>query len=95
MRSKLRFILPRLLAATLLIGAASFVLFIVFKLLLGVLAIAGLVFLAGKIMGKNRFGGRWKTEVPQQGIMPQEAAGYEVPVSPYKTATPLTIVPIR
>ena len=95
MKCKLRFILPRLLAVTLLIGAASFVLFIVFKLLLAVAAIAGLVFLAGKIMGKNRFRGKWKTDGPQQGIMPQEFAGYDAPVSPYKTAAPLTIVPIR
>lgn len=94
MKSKLHFILPRLLAVTLLIGAASFVLFIVFKLLLAVAAIAGLVFLAGKIMGK-RFRGKWKADSPQQGIMPQEFAGYDVPVSPYKKAAPLTIVPIR
>jgi hypothetical protein len=46
-------------------------------------------------MGKNRFRGKWKTDGPQQGIMPQEFAGYDAPVSPYKTAAPLTIVPIR
>lgn len=95
MKSKLRFILPRLLAVTLLIGTASFVLFIVFKLLLAVLAIAGLVFLAGKIMGKRRFRGQWKTDGPRQGIMPQEFAGYDAPVRPYNTAMPLSIVPIR
>lgn len=95
MKSKLRFILPRLLAATLLIGAASFVLFIVFKLLLAVVAIGGMVFLASKLMGKNKFRGRWKGEGPQHGITPKGSAGYDAPVHPYKTTAPLTIVPIR
>ena len=95
MKSKLRFILPRLLAATLLIGAASFVLFIIFKLLLAVAAVAGLIFLASKIMGKHTFRGKWKMDGPQHGIMPQAFTGYETPVRPYKTSKPVTIVPIR
>lgn len=94
MKSKLRFILPRLFAATLIIGAVSFVLFILFKLLLAVAAIGGLLFLASKLMGKGRFKDMRGSAARKSAIMPQEYTMQQSAVHPYK-ASGATIVPIQ
>ena len=54
MKHKILFILPRLAGLTLLIGLASLVLFLLFKLLLLAIGISVLVLIAGKIISKAR-----------------------------------------
>ncbi|RQO30339.1 hypothetical protein DBR32_12270 [Taibaiella sp. KBW10] len=53
MKHKLRFILPRLIGATVIIGLASMVLFILFKLLIAAAAIGIILAIASKFMGKR------------------------------------------
>ncbi|ROH98702.1 hypothetical protein EGI16_19215 [Chryseobacterium sp. G0240] len=54
MNNKMKFILPRLLALTVLAGAAVFILSIVFKLLLAGLILAGIGTFVAKMIGKKR-----------------------------------------
>ncbi len=54
MKHKILFILPRLAGLTLLIGLASLVLFLLFKLLLLAIGISVIVLIAGKIISKAR-----------------------------------------
>ncbi|MBO9594056.1 MAG: hypothetical protein J7599_14200 [Niabella sp.] len=54
MKHKILFILPRLAGLTLLIGLASLVLFLLFKLLLLAIGISVIVLIAGKIITKAR-----------------------------------------
>lgn len=54
MKHKIMFILPRLAGVTLLIGLASLVLFLLFKLLLLAIGISVIVLIAGKIIKKAR-----------------------------------------
>ena len=53
MKNNLRFIFPRLIAATVIVGVASFILFTLFRLLIGVLIIGGIVMLVRKMTGRN------------------------------------------
>ena len=50
----MKFILPRVFGLALIAGAASFLLFIVFKLLIGIAAI-GLLFMIGKKLMRRSF----------------------------------------
>ncbi|WP_300604608.1 hypothetical protein [Niabella sp.] len=54
MKHRILFILPRLAGLTLLIGLASLVLFLLFKLLLLAIGISIIVLIAGKIITKVR-----------------------------------------
>lgn len=53
MRTNLHFIFPRLVAAMLIVGLASFILFTLFKLLLGLLLIGGIVAVIKRIAGRT------------------------------------------
>lgn len=48
----MKFILPRLLGLALLAGAASFLLAMIFKLLIGIVMIGSVVYLATRVIGK-------------------------------------------
>ncbi|REC48267.1 hypothetical protein [Chryseobacterium pennipullorum] len=54
MNNKIKFFLPRLLGITVVVGAALFLLSIIFKLLLAGLVLAGIGMFAVKIMGNRR-----------------------------------------
>ncbi|MBO9618695.1 MAG: hypothetical protein J7539_06610 [Niabella sp.] len=54
MKQKFLFMLPRLAALAILTGLASLMLFLVFKLLILVVAIGVITFIAGKIFSKAR-----------------------------------------
>ncbi|MBS1738469.1 MAG: hypothetical protein JSS98_17955 [Bacteroidetes bacterium] len=53
MKNKIRFIMPRLIGATVIIGVAAFVITVLFKLLLGLSLLAGVVLLGIRLMGKK------------------------------------------
>lgn len=53
MKNNFRFIFPRLVGATLIVGLASFVLVTLFKLLLGVMLIGGVVMLVKRMIGRS------------------------------------------
>lgn len=48
----MKFILPRLLGLALLAGAASFLLAMIFKLLIGIVMIGSVIYLATRVIGK-------------------------------------------
>ncbi|MCE7040629.1 hypothetical protein [Dyadobacter sp. CY312] len=52
MKNNFRFIFPRLVGATLIVGLASLVLVTLFKLLLGVMLIGGVVMLVKRMIGR-------------------------------------------
>lgn len=54
MKNKLRFIMPRLIGATVIVGLAAFIIGTVFKLLLGITVLAGLITLAARAFGKRQ-----------------------------------------
>lgn len=54
MKNKLRFLLPRLIGATIIAGVASFLMFTIFKLLLGITLLAAGVTLIGRSIGRRR-----------------------------------------
>ena len=56
MKNNLRFIFPRLIGATVVVGLASLILVTLFKLLLGVLLIGGVATLAMRMAGKRNPG---------------------------------------
>lgn len=67
----MKFILPRLLGLTVLVGLATFILTMVFKLLLAGLVLAATATLIFKITGKNRqkkfaYNRKGKTFFPEQ-----------------------------
>lgn len=53
MKNNLRFIFPRLIGATVIAGLASFIMFTIFKLLVGILLIGGVAMLAMRMAGKR------------------------------------------
>ncbi|MCS4303656.1 MULTISPECIES: hypothetical protein [unclassified Chryseobacterium] len=53
MNNKIKFILPRLLGITIVVGAAVLILSIVFKLLLAGLVLTGIGMFVAKMMGKR------------------------------------------
>ncbi len=54
MKNKLRFIMPRLIGATVAAGLAALVITTVFKLLLGLTLVAGTITLIARSFGKRR-----------------------------------------
>jgi len=56
MKNNFRFILPRLAGATLLIGLAAFVMLMVLKLLIGIIAIGVIVALIRHFAGRTMYG---------------------------------------
>lgn len=55
MKNNLRFIFPRLIGATLIVGLASFIMITLFKLLVGAIIIGGLVALIRRISPRHRY----------------------------------------
>ena len=54
MKNNFRFIFPRLVGATLVVGLAAFVITTLFKLMLGLVLIGGVVSLIRRAAGRNR-----------------------------------------
>ena len=54
MKNNLRFIFPRLIGATVIVGLASFIMFTLFKLMVGILIIGGVATLAMRMAGRRR-----------------------------------------
>ena len=99
MKNNLRFIFPRLVAATVIVGVASFVLFTLFRILIGVMIIGGIVMLVRKMAGRNyrEFGPAEYGRFANQGYGPLPTRNqWESPIS--VNANPSqkqTIVPIN
>lgn len=95
MNHKLTFILPRVAAVTLAAGLGALVLFLVFKLLLVVLAVAGVVvavkLIAGAI-GRGKYGYEDDLVPAGAGITPLRESGAIVPVA---VRTKPVIIPIN
>jgi hypothetical protein len=53
MKNRLRFIFPRLAGATLIVGAASLIMFTLFKLMVGLLLIGGVAMLIARAAGRH------------------------------------------
>ena len=53
MKNNFRFIFPRLIGATVIVGAASFIMITLFKLMLGVLLIGGVVAIFRRMAGRS------------------------------------------
>ena len=72
MRNNLRFIFPRLIGATVIVGIASFIMITLFKLLVGLLLIGGVATVAMRIAGKRNpaFGNSQYGRFAQGGIGP-------------------------
>ena len=54
MKNNFRFIFPRLIGATVIVGIASFIMFTLFKLMVGILIIGGVATLAMRMAGRRR-----------------------------------------
>lgn len=54
MKRKLRFIMPRLIGATVITGLAALVITTLFKLLLGITVLAAVISIAGRKLGRRR-----------------------------------------
>ena len=54
MKNNFRFIFPRLIGATVVVGLAALIITTLFKLLIGLVVIGGVVSLAGRLAGRNR-----------------------------------------
>jgi hypothetical protein len=55
MKNNFRFIFPRLVGTTLIVGLASLVLVTLFKLLLGIMLIGGVVMLVKRMIGRPSY----------------------------------------
>lgn len=54
MKNKMRFIMPRLVGATVVVGVAALIIGILFKLMLGILLLAGIITLISNKIGRRR-----------------------------------------
>ena len=54
MKNNFRFVFPRLVGATLVVGLAAFVITTLFKLMLGIVLIGGVVAMIKRAAGRNR-----------------------------------------
>lgn len=100
MKHKLRFILPRLIGATVIMGLASMVFFILFKLLLAAAAIGIILAIASKFMGKRarRYGDAYTPGAYGMKGHKVQAVDYQPMQQPIYTAAKQkssTIVPIN
>ena len=99
MKNNFRFIFPRLIGATLLVGIAALVMSIIFKLMLGIILIGGLVIMAKRLIFKSNqrmeegiyerhyYGGVSPLQYQYQSVNQQPANGH-----PFQKSA--TIVPI-
>ncbi|SEJ38324.1 hypothetical protein SAMN04487995_4377 [Dyadobacter koreensis] len=99
MKNKARFIFPRLIGATIIVGLAALIITTLFKLLLGMVFVAGAVMLVKRLL----FESRQDASVPYEfhnvrsGISPLEnrnGAGHATAVSPVFSKT-TNIIPIN
>lgn len=95
MKNKFRFIMPRLVGATVVAGLAALVIVTVFKLLLGVTILAGAIAIIARSFSK---GHEQLAQYPQ-GALPDfsngSAWGGKIqPVTGYSTTKGTSIVPI-
>ncbi|TDE18284.1 hypothetical protein [Dyadobacter psychrotolerans] len=98
MKNNFRFIFPRLIGATVLVGLASLILVTIFKLMLGILLIGGVVAMFKGFFGRrNELAGGMYGEYQHRGINPMSNSGHwservSVNVNPVQHQT---IVPIN
>ena len=97
MKNNFRFIFPRLIGATVIVGLASLIMVTLFKLMLGLLLIGGVVAMFRRIAGKNHPGlsnGQFgeNNNFVSVGNHHQWTDGVRVNANP---AQKLTIVPIN
>lgn len=93
MKQKFLFILPRLAVLTLLIGASSVVLFLLFKLLITVVAIGAITLIAGKIISKARQ--HWLNNESFNQSSPFGPRLAQQPVSAQRSTAAPAIIPIN
>ncbi|CAG5002063.1 hypothetical protein DYBT9275_02798 [Dyadobacter sp. CECT 9275] len=55
MRNNLRFIFPRLIGATVIVGLVSFIMIMLFKLLVGILLVGGVIALVRRMAGRPAY----------------------------------------
>ena len=99
MKKRIRFIMPRLVGATLIAGAATLVIATLFKLLLGLTVIAGVISLVIRSMSNQRKSlGYGQGETPGFGkwenFENRHATNPIYPVAGFTTGKEATIVPI-
>jgi len=100
MKNKARFIFPRLIGATVIVGLAALIITTLFKLLLGMLFVAGAVMLVKRLLFDNRFeqSEQYQVQISHHGISPLDSryamASQPVMASP-AFQKPATIVPIN
>jgi hypothetical protein len=96
MRNSFRFIFPRLIGATVILGVAALLITILFKLLIGLVLIAGVVLLVKSVAGSRRhvYGGNYGTSITgcQSGASAYQQ--YNGPTS-VRNRQQVTIVPIN
>lgn len=97
MKNNFRFIFPRLMGATVIVGLASFILITLFKLLVGVLLVGAVVMLMKNLGGRNNPGRGRFGQFAHNGISPLSNGNpWENPIT--FNANPVqnqTIVPIN
>jgi hypothetical protein len=101
MKNKMRFIMPRLIGATVVVGVAALIIGILFKLMLGVVLLAGIVTLISNKVSRRRehyLAGYGQQEMPGFGRMNSFGnnnpwASKMQPINKAQKAT--TIVPIN
>jgi len=103
MTNKLRFLMPRLIGATLVVGIAAFIITTLFKLLLGMVLLGGAITLMAKQAGKRRK--QWMAQFKHQsgpGYGGRGAFGNSnmwgqpiQPITGYATQKGTTIIPIN
>ncbi|MGJ7030042.1 hypothetical protein [Niabella hirudinis] len=95
MKHKIMFFLPRLAGLALLVGLASLVLFLLFRLLLLVVAIGTIVAITAKLLSGARK--KWMQGYPpEHGLHPHfRNPGHSNPAMPIATQVNAAIVPIN
>ena len=98
MRNSFRFIFPRLIGATLIVGLVSLIMITLFKLLVGILLIGGLVALVRRMIGRNhyRLAASRHGQFPNGGITPfADPNQWVSPIPVHINIQKQTIIPIN
>jgi hypothetical protein len=100
MKTKFQFIFPRLIGATLVIGLASLIFMVVFKLMLGILLVGSMVMLLRSMIGRNRHedADAYESHLIYPNVIPinQEIrTPYQRSEKPGHASKPVSIVPIH
>lgn len=100
MKTKFQFIFPRLIGATLVIGLASLIFMVVFKLLLGIVLVGSLVMLIRSITGRNRHedAAPYEQHMGYSHVIPinQEVRSHHrMSKMPAYASKPVSIIPIN